>query len=234
MKENALTGYSSYKGSQQGCSASQNQLFKHPYKPPFFREPHLLPTQLGEISPRVRFHNEPEIPSSLGTRAQMPDEFKEAGPFSMMAEFSGLTTYNHASLSATPVHQVTDPTRNKVQTLSHRLYYSTSMSINRCTWTHGGKAMAQPFLSKASEHHLLLRQHMLFKVFYFYFSAIPCSIWFLVPWLGIKPVPPAVERWSLNHWTVREVPTPGFVKVPRLYSVSKEDPIKFSCSVLVY
>ena len=27
----------------------------------------------------------------------------------------------------------------------------------------------------------------------------------LVPQPGIKPVPPAVEVWSLNHWTIREV-----------------------------
>ena len=23
---------------------------------------------------------------------------------------------------------------------------------------------------------------------------------------GIKPAPPAVEAWTLNHWTAREVP----------------------------
>ena len=28
----------------------------------------------------------------------------------------------------------------------------------------------------------------------------------LVPRPGIEPVPPAVEAWSLNHWTPREVP----------------------------
>ena len=28
----------------------------------------------------------------------------------------------------------------------------------------------------------------------------------LVPCPGIEPVPPAVEAWSLNHWTTREVP----------------------------
>lgn len=88
----------------------------------------MLPTQLGEISPRVSFHCEPGTPSSLGTWAQMLDEFREADPFfSMIAEFSGLTTYNHASLSATPVHQVTDSIRSKVQTLSHR---SQSTGVN--------------------------------------------------------------------------------------------------------
>ena len=36
----------------------------------------------------------------------------------------------------------------------------------------------------------------------------PChtSCGILVPWSGIKPLSPAVEAWSLNHWTTREVP----------------------------
>ena len=29
---------------------------------------------------------------------------------------------------------------------------------------------------------------------------------------GIKHVPPAVEVWSLNHWTAREVPSSYFIK----------------------
>ena len=31
-----------------------------------------------------------------------------------------------------------------------------------------------------------------------------CGI--LVPWPGVKPTPLALEEWSLNHWTSREVP----------------------------
>ena len=34
-----------------------------------------------------------------------------------------------------------------------------------------------------------------------------CGI--LVPRPGIEPGPPAVEAWSLNHWTAREVPYTG-------------------------
>ena len=34
-----------------------------------------------------------------------------------------------------------------------------------------------------------------------------CSTWDLVPWLGIKPRPPALGAWSLSHWTTREVHT---------------------------
>ena len=37
-----------------------------------------------------------------------------------------------------------------------------------------------------------------------------CGI--LVSQPGIKPVPPALEAWSLNHWTAREVPQGLFLK----------------------
>ena len=30
-----------------------------------------------------------------------------------------------------------------------------------------------------------------------------CGI--LIPWLEIEPVAPAVEVWSLNYWTTKEV-----------------------------
>ena len=33
----------------------------------------------------------------------------------------------------------------------------------------------------------------------------------LVPWPGIKPIPSAVDAWSPNHWTVREVPQYHFL-----------------------
>ena len=41
----------------------------------------------------------------------------------------------------------------------------------------------------------------------FFFSWLPhmaCGI--LVPWQGTELVPPALGVWSLNHWTIREVP----------------------------
>ena len=31
-----------------------------------------------------------------------------------------------------------------------------------------------------------------------------CSMWDLVPWPEIKPGPPALGVWSLNHWATRE------------------------------
>ena len=35
---------------------------------------------------------------------------------------------------------------------------------------------------------------------------LSCGIRDLVPWPGIKPGPPALGAWSLNHWTTKEVP----------------------------
>ena len=39
---------------------------------------------------------------------------------------------------------------------------------------------------------------------------LSCSMLALVPWPGIEPRPPEWAAWSLNHWTSREVPSPGF------------------------
>ena len=49
-----------------------------------------------------------------------------------------------------------------------------------------------------------------FIFFYFYLFIWPClgACGILVPWPGIIPTPPAVEVWSLNQWTSREVPAP--------------------------
>ena len=43
-------------------------------------------------------------------------------------------------------------------------------------------------------------------VFYFLiFWPCPVTYGILVPQPGIKPMPPAVEAWGLNHWTTEEV-----------------------------
>ena len=34
---------------------------------------------------------------------------------------------------------------------------------------------------------------------------LSCSLWDLVPWPGIKPVPPALGVQSLSHWITRQV-----------------------------
>ena len=48
-----------------------------------------------------------------------------------------------------------------------------------------------------------------------------CGI--LVPQPGMEPVPPTMEAWSLNHWTVREAPG------PRLYSTCAPTSEEQSC-----
>ena len=42
-------------------------------------------------------------------------------------------------------------------------------------------------------------------------QTLSCSIWDLVPWPGIKPKSPALEAWSLSHWSTREVPSSGLL-----------------------
>ena len=47
----------------------------------------------------------------------------------------------------------------------------------------------------------------IFSFFFFLiFWPCPAACGILVPRPGMQPEPPAVEAWSLNHWTTREVP----------------------------
>ena len=46
------------------------------------------------------------------------------------------------------------------------------------------------------------------------FVCFYCTTWayaILAPRPGIESMPPAVEAWSLNHWTTREVPLHFFL-----------------------
>ena len=52
---------------------------------------------------------------------------------------------------------------------------------------------------------------IIYLFIYFWPRCLACGI--LVPQPGIQPVPPAVEAWSLNHWTAREVPSPPLLNV---------------------
>ena len=58
----------------------------------------------------------------------------------------------------------------------------------------------------------LVQQKRMSRVYIFMYlfwpSRAACGI--LVSWLGIKPLPPALEAWGLNHWTPREVPSVQF------------------------
>ena len=49
----------------------------------------------------------------------------------------------------------------------------------------------------------------------FWLHCTACGI--LVPQPGIEPTPPALEVWSLNHWTAKEVLHYSFLIVPPLF-----------------
>ena len=54
--------------------------------------------------------------------------------------------------------------------------------------------------------HLYLFIYLKPYIFFIFIFGSAAACGTLVPWLGIEPVPPAVEVRSLNHWTAREVP----------------------------
>ena len=59
-------------------------------------------------------------------------------------------------------------------------------------------------IQKLKKQHKDKTTHNFLSFFFFFGCAAACRI--LVPQPGIEPVPPAVEAWSPNHWTTREVP----------------------------
>ena len=47
---------------------------------------------------------------------------------------------------------------------------------------------------------------------------LSCGMQDLVPWSGIEPRPPALEAWSLSHWTTRKAPRVHFyIKGKKLF-----------------
>ena len=66
-------------------------------------------------------------------------------------------------------------------------------------------AIYEVSISPHPHQHLYTCNFFLFLPFFF-FSGHSMRHGDL-PQPGIKPMPPAVEAWSLNHWTTREVPT---------------------------
>ena len=53
-----------------------------------------------------------------------------------------------------------------------------------------------------------------FVLFIFIFWLCPTACGILVSWPGTEPVSPALEAWSLNHWTAREFPK-TFIILPQ-------------------
>ena len=61
------------------------------------------------------------------------------------------------------------------------------------------------------------------------FGFLATSHGILVPQLGITPVPPALEAWSLKHWTTRKVLMMNFLKDNILFQL--EEPLEYSAAI---
>ena len=48
----------------------------------------------------------------------------------------------------------------------------------------------------------------------------------LAPRPGIKPAPPALGRWRLNHWTTREVATVALLLSPGFLAIAGQEIIQ--------
>ena len=89
--------------------------------------------------------------------------------------------------------------------------YSMSQSMQRLFWALYFLALEDTpgsswiFLAPVLESAISPRSHDFF-LFFSFFHCAPRDMWDLSSPSGMKPVPPAVEPRSFNHWTVREVP----------------------------
>ena len=74
----------------------------------------------------------------------------------------------------------------------------------------GGKLYPFIFPANLQSYSVFLSERIvviyLFLMLFIYLSFWPCcaECGILVPWPGIKPMSPALEAWSLNHWTARK------------------------------
>ena len=68
-----------------------------------------------------------------------------------------------------------------------------------CRRRRGQQRMRWQFESRF--HHFYL---FLFYLFIFWLYHAACGMLFLLP--QIEPLPPALNTWILNHWTIRKVP----------------------------
>ena len=82
------------------------------------------------------------------------------------------------------------PQSSSTHSLTHSFIWQTNRSPCQPTSWHGHKEGGGQDSS----------------VFFFQSLAAPCGVWDLSSPPGIEPVLPAVEAWSPNHWTAREVP----------------------------
>ena len=100
-----------------------------------------------------------------------------------------------------------DPLEEGMATLLH-----SSLLAWKIPWTEEPGGLYSPWGCKESDTSQLLNCFYMRSPDFFFlmwqviqtFLAELCSMWDLPA--GIKPVPPALAAWSLNHWITREDP----------------------------
>ena len=78
-------------------------------------------------------------------------------------------------------------------------FEGTSLSLHELT--QGYADFSEPYFPEVLQCYLIFA----FLVYLFWSCCVICE--FLGPQPGIKPVPPALETQSSNHWTARGWPT---------------------------
>ena len=74
------------------------------------------------------------------------------------------------------------------------------------TPTHNMKPLAHVYNTSYSGVHIHTSTHLTLLIKFFFFFLLHVEAHgILVPRQGIKPMSLALEAWSLNHWTTREV-----------------------------
>ena len=77
--------------------------------------------------------------------------------------------------------------------------------------TFSSEACHELFFLETFKLQIQISIYLIFIFFIFIFLAMPCGMQDLSsPTRETEPVPPALEAWSLNHWTARGVPLSDF------------------------
>ena len=98
-----------------------------------------------------------------------------------------------------------------------------------------GRWRRGPLTPRPYVHNGLPVQIIRYILFFFSFWLLCAACEILLPRSGIQPVPPAVEAWSVNHWTAREVPKIlRYILHTRFYRGSLRNPDMIERYLLFY
>ena len=126
---------------------------------------------------------------------------KERAPFSRnrMSTSAQKVPWGLFSVSPEALTVLEWEMRNKSMYLLERRVlsdFSASWNVSFCL----NIPLCSPFFKRAP---LFIFNMFTYLFYIFWPHCTVCGI--LVPQPGIKPTPPALAAWSLNHWTAREV-----------------------------